>query len=315
MPVREAELAPIEAPDRIKTLAESDKAYQRVEMHKWLFVHDWLPFIDGVYLLSMEAFESFPKNNRPTNLPDGTPGWPDGTPDWTDHDLQQEFAELSANRKWSGYFKGRGSLLNRMRLIGLNRADFMAWFNKDENEKLRETSNYPERLWSKYQASIKEPDADPEPADPADPTDPEPNSDPYPEDPKEPTEAEAEISQVEALTRDYDRHLSFPQLWSKRIRARGDECVARWLNVNLPEVIEEGDDTDNGMVVLRHLLLNPEDDIEPLLPDEVAPPTVGTALITLPKAKKRKSTGKGAPKGIKKSKAKSDTKKPIRKKK
>lgn len=304
MPVREAELAPIEAPDRAKTLAESDKAYQRVENHKWLFERDWLPFIDGVYLLSMDAWESFPKGNRPENL--------DGTPDWKDHDLQQEFAELSANRKWSGYFTGRGALLNRMRLIGLHRADFMAWFNQDENKKLRESVNHPERLWPKYEASIKEPDADPEPADPADP---EPNTDPHPLDPKEPTETEAEISQVEALTKDYDRHLSFPQLWSKRIRARGDECVARWLNVNLPEVIEEGDDTDNGMVVLRHLLLNPEDDVEPLIPDEVAPPTVGTALITLPKAKKRKSAGKGAPKGIKKLKAKADTKKPIRKKK
>jgi hypothetical protein len=297
-----AELVAVEAPpqeDRATILAASEVAHRYVEQElPYLFERKWLPLVKGVHLISCEAFKSFSDRQRKKRTKS------DGTPDWTDHNLQQKFKELSEGLSWENYFTTRRSLLTAIRKIGENLDNFLAWYNLSENKRLRETLNHPEWLWRKYEAKDKDRShdnpADPTPVDPANPVDPtagdpvDPIEDPAPVDP-DAAEEQAEIDQIESLNRDLDRHLSFPQLWARRLRARGEDCVVHWLNDNLPQVIEEGDDDDNPMVVLRYLLLNPEDDIEPLIPAQA----VATPVTKLPKVKKAKTAGKGAPKGVK----------------
>jgi hypothetical protein len=293
----EAELVTVEAPpeeDRATILAASQVAHHYVEQElPYLFERKWLPFIIGVRVISRETFASFPAKQRKKRTKS------DGTPDWTDHNLQQKFRELSEGLSWADYFTTRRPLLTRMRQIGENLDNFLAWYNLSENKRLRETLNHPEWLWRKYEAKDKDRSHD-NPADPANPVDPtagdpvDPIGDPAPMDP-DAAEEQAEIDQIESLNRNLDRQLSFPQLWARRLRALGEDCVVHWLNDNLPQVIEEGDDDDNPMVVLRYLLLNPEDDIEPLIPAQA----VATPVTKLPKVKKAKTAGKGAPKGVK----------------
>src|SRR5262249_41650573 len=65
------------------------KAFARIQNHRKLFRRDWLPFIEGVYGLSVQAWEDA---GKPTKL--------DGKPDWGNHHVLEAFRALTAGHAW-----------------------------------------------------------------------------------------------------------------------------------------------------------------------------------------------------------------------
>src|SRR5262249_21793059 len=123
-------------------------AFARIEGHRKLFRRDWLPFLDGVYLLSLRAWE---RAGQPTRL--------DGRPDWTDDRVPIEFRRLTADLPWGRFFDRRRTLLSALRQIGGDRDDFLKWYD-GRSEEARERTGYPETLWRKFKSEKKKPDPD-----------------------------------------------------------------------------------------------------------------------------------------------------------
>ena len=129
----------------------ANAAFTRIESHRKLFWRDWLPFLDGVYHLSLQAWE---RAGRRTRL--------DGSPDWTEDRVQVEFRRLTAALPWAHFFDGRRrTLLSVLHQIGGDREDFLKWYD-DLSEEVRERTGYPEKLWRMFKNEKKKPDPDPD---------------------------------------------------------------------------------------------------------------------------------------------------------
>jgi len=120
-----------------------NEAYKRIQNHRKLFRRDWLPFIEGVYGLSSQAWE---KADKPTKL--------DGKPDWGNHHVKEAFRALTWGQPWASYFKARRSLLQDIRAIGEASDFFLVWYD-GLPEETREKVGYPETLWRMYAAFLK----------------------------------------------------------------------------------------------------------------------------------------------------------------
>lgn len=120
-----------------------NKAFERIQNHRKLFRRDWLPFIEGVYGLSVEAWE---KGDKPLKL--------DGKPDWANCHVQEAFRALTWRQPWVAYFKTRRSLLQDIRAIGEAADYFLVWYD-GLPEETREKVGYPETLWRMYEKRQK----------------------------------------------------------------------------------------------------------------------------------------------------------------
>ena len=129
--------------DSVDAIVEAaNAAFARIKGHRMLFRRDWLPFLDGVYSLSLQAWER-------TEL--------DGTPDWTKDRVQVEFRKLTAALPWAGFFDDRRTLLSVLRHIGSDRENFLKWYD-DLPEKVRERTGYPDTLWGLFKDQKKKPE-------------------------------------------------------------------------------------------------------------------------------------------------------------
>ena len=124
----------------------ANAAFTRIESHRKLFRRDWLPFLDGVYHLSLQAWE---QAGRPTRL--------DRRPDWTEDRVQIQFRRLIAALPWAHFFDNRRTLLSAVRQIGGDREDFLEWYD-NLSEEVRERTGYPETLWGMFKNEKKKPD-------------------------------------------------------------------------------------------------------------------------------------------------------------
>jgi hypothetical protein len=120
----------------------ANAAFARVESHRKLFRRDWLPFLDGVYHLSLAAWE---RAGRRTRL--------DGKPDWNDDRVQDAFREEIEGLPWEHYFEGRRTLLSVLRKIGGERARFLRWYDALD-EVVRERVGHPETLWGRFDREV-----------------------------------------------------------------------------------------------------------------------------------------------------------------
>src|SRR5262249_22396688 len=135
-------------------VAAANVAFARIESHRKLFRGDWLPFLDGVYFLSIQAWV---RAGQPTRL--------DGKPDWTVDGVQTEFRGLIAALPWAHFFDGRRrTLLSVLRQIGGDREDFLKWYD-NLSEEVRDRTGYPETLWRMFRNENKNKKPDPEPDD------------------------------------------------------------------------------------------------------------------------------------------------------
>ena len=130
--------------DRVVALA--NEAYERIESHRKLFRRDWLPFLDGVYHLSIKAWEIAGSRKNP-----------DGTPDWTYHRVQLEFRKTIQGLPWANYFDTRRDLLTTLRQIGGNRERFLQWYDDNLSEAQREKVGYPRTLWRMFERDLLKP--------------------------------------------------------------------------------------------------------------------------------------------------------------
>ena len=128
----------------------ANAAFARVESHRKLFRRDWLPFLDGVYHLSLAAWE---RTDRRIRL--------DGEPDWDDDRVQVAFREVIEDLPWGRYFEGRRTLLSVLRKIGGERERFLGWYDALD-EAVRERVGHPETLWRRFDREVLKPAADAE---------------------------------------------------------------------------------------------------------------------------------------------------------
>jgi hypothetical protein len=117
-------------------------------LHRKLFRRDWLPFCDGVYHVSLAAWE---RTGRRTRL--------DGSPDWDDDRVQDAFRELIRGLPWEHFFEGRRTLLSVLRRIGGERERFLRWYDAHD-EAVRERVGNPETLWKKFAGEVLKPAPD-----------------------------------------------------------------------------------------------------------------------------------------------------------
>jgi hypothetical protein len=130
--------------DRI--VVDANSAFERIEDHRRLFRRDWLPFLDGVYHLSLQAWKSA---GRRTRL--------NGKPDW-DHDrVQVEFRKAIRGLPWERYFESRRTLLSVLRKIGGDREAFLEWHDDDKRADKRERAGHPETLWRMFEKEVLRP--------------------------------------------------------------------------------------------------------------------------------------------------------------
>jgi hypothetical protein len=128
----------------------ANAAFDRIRTHRLLFRDDWLPFVVGVHHLSLAAWEATGRRTRLNG----------STPDWDYDPLQVEFRRIIRDLPWAGYFDKRRTLLSVIRHIGGDLDRFLAWFDKPENEAMRERVGHPETLWNKFKTEVLNPDRD-----------------------------------------------------------------------------------------------------------------------------------------------------------
>jgi hypothetical protein len=130
----------------VDPVVAANSAFQRIEGHRRLFRRDWLPFLDGVYHLSLQAWESAGRRTRLNRKPD-----------W-DHDrVQVEFRKAIRGLPWEHYFESRRTLLSVLRKIGGDREAFLEWHDDDKRADKRERAGHPETLWRMFEKEVLRP--------------------------------------------------------------------------------------------------------------------------------------------------------------
>jgi hypothetical protein len=121
----------------------ANSAFERIESHRRLFRRDRLPFLDGVYHLSLQAWESA---GRRTKL--------NGKPDWGHDRVQVEFRKAIRGLPWESYIESRRTLLSVLRKIGGERERFLEWYDDDKRADMRERVGHPETLWGMFEKAV-----------------------------------------------------------------------------------------------------------------------------------------------------------------
>jgi hypothetical protein len=121
----------------------ANNAFERIENHRRLFRRDWLPFLDGVYHLSLQAWKSA---GRRTRL--------NGKPDWGHDRVQVEFRKAIRGLPWEHYFESRRTLLSVLRKIGGDRERFLEWYDDNNRADMRECVGHPETLWRMFEKVV-----------------------------------------------------------------------------------------------------------------------------------------------------------------
>ena len=121
----------------------ANDAFERIEGHRRLFRRDWLPFINGVFHLSIIAWE---QTGSRTTL--------DGKPDWTYDPTQVVFRELTKDLPWARYIEARRTAAPVLRRIGKDRERFLGWYD-GLDKSIREHVGRPKTLWRKFEQNTK----------------------------------------------------------------------------------------------------------------------------------------------------------------